>query len=383
MNKNKKGDNMDFKNIFNRGKEYAVKVKDNINKTIEDANNKKALIEEKINNAVFLSSSSFQPIKIEVLDNNQQTFYDYLIQECKLNGNENVNSLISLIVLNNEVLLTNTTLTDKKQLENYNVFFTENNMYILKDSNYLLFPYSDIKKIQLLDRGVVSATLEFNNFVICFPTSVVDTILMLISNEEKRKEWKTNIQNKYLDFKNQRDDDNSVIGMEKRIIANGLQMNKTTNWIRNNFEIISNRIQENEQILYPFVGMLNYRTNTDPGVANAFALTNHRLVYANQGLMGDNFFAIPRNQITGITLNNTALDGVITIHTSVKSITIGVAAEKSLALFNYLKSQFENNETAKNDSTSIADEIAKLKDLLDAGAITQEEFEQGKAKLLG
>ena len=383
MNKNKKGDNMDFKNIFNRGKEYAVKVKDNINKTIEDANNKKALIEEKINNAVFLSSSSFQPIKIEVLDNNQQTFYDYLIQECKLNGNENVNSLISLIVLNNEVLLTNTTLTDKKQLENYNVFFTENNMYILKDSNYLLFPYSDIKKIQLLDRGVVSATLEFNNFVICFPTSVVDTILMLISNEEKRKEWKTNIQNKYLDFKNQRDDDNSVIGMEKRIIANGLQMNKTTNWIRNNFEIIANRIQENEQILYPFVGMLNYRTNTDPGVANAFALTNHRLVYANQGLMGDNFFAIPRNQITGITLNNTALDGVITIHTSVKSITIGVAAEKSLALFNYLKSQFENNETAKNDSTSIADEIAKLKDLLDAGAITQEEFEQGKAKLLG
>ena len=383
MNKNKKGDNMDFKNIFNRGKEYAVKVKDNINKTIEDANNKKALIEEKINNAVFLSSSSFQPIKIEVLDNNQQTFYDYLIQECKLNGNENVNSLISLIVLNNEVLLTNTTLTDKKQLENYNVFFTENNMYILKDSNYLLFPYSDIKKIQLLDRGVVSATLEFNNFVICFPTSVVDTILMLISNEEKRKEWKTNIQNKYLDFKNQRDDDNSVIGMEKRIIANGLQMNKTTNWIRNNFEIISNRIQENEQILYPFVGMLNYRTNTDPGVANAFALTNHRLVYANQGLMGDNFFAIPRNQITGITLNNTALDGVITIHTSVKSITIGVSAEKSLALFNYLKSQFENNETAKNDSTSIADEIAKLKDLLDAGAITQEEFEQGKAKLLG
>lgn len=35
------------------------------------------------------------------------------------------------------------------------------------------------------------------------------------------------------------------------------------------------------------------------------------------------------------------------------------------------------------NSTSIADEIAKLKDLLDKGAITQEEYDAAKKKLLG
>ena len=43
---------MEFKNILNKGKEYASKVKDNINKTIEEANQKKALLEEKIANLI-------------------------------------------------------------------------------------------------------------------------------------------------------------------------------------------------------------------------------------------------------------------------------------------------------------------------------------------
>ena len=39
---------MDFKNILNKGREYAGRMKDNINKSIEESNQKKALLEEKM-----------------------------------------------------------------------------------------------------------------------------------------------------------------------------------------------------------------------------------------------------------------------------------------------------------------------------------------------
>lgn len=41
-----------------------------------------------------------------------------------------------------------------------------------------------------------------------------------------------------------------------------------------------------------------------------------------------------------------------------------------------------NTKSSTNSNFSLADEIKKLKDLLDAGAITQEEYEAGKKQLL-
>jgi len=55
-----------------------------------------------------------------------------------------------------------------------------------------------------------------------------------------------------------------------------------------------------------------------------------------------------------------------------------------LKVFNEFKSK-ENTPTeekSKSSETSVADEIKKFKDLLDSGAITEEEFENTKKKLL-
>ena len=50
----------------------------------------------------------------------------------------------------------------------------------------------------------------------------------------------------------------------------------------------------------------------------------------------------------------------------------------------HIKSSLYNNNKEKNDSSSFskADEIRKFKDLLDEGAITEEEYEKAKTKLL-
>lgn len=59
------------------------------------------------------------------------------------------------------------------------------------------------------------------------------------------------------------------------------------------------------------------------------------------------------------------------------------AKEVFEVLYNTFKSYKENGETSNTTTVSSADEIKKYKDLLDAGAITQEEFEAKKKQLLG
>lgn len=65
--------------------------------------------------------------------------------------------------------------------------------------------------------------------------------------------------------------------------------------------------------------------------------------------------------------------------------TSTVSNEKMEEVFNYVKKQVEiykNIETVQVNSFSNADEIKKYKELLDMGAITQEEFERKKQELL-
>ena len=374
---------MDFKNILNKGREYAGRMKDNINKSIEESNQKKALLEEKMAKANSLTKEEKHLIKNEPLNNDQQLLYEYLLKECKMSSNENINSLISLIVFKNEMILINTTLTDKTNLETYNFILSDKNIYMLKESSYIIWSYDDIDKLEVLSKGVLNSIIELNTYVVTIPTNVLDTVMLFLTKEENRKQWKTNIQNNFLEYKNQLHDDNSALGMEQKVLKNGLQINKNSTWLRSNFNLIASRLQENEKVLYPFVGMLNYRTNTDNGDYYAFALTNNRLLYACQGIMGDNFNAIPKEQITGIVMNTTTLNGIIKVSTTVKTITIGVTPEKALVICNSLKEQLNGGNKPENNSSSLADELLKLKKLFDSGVINEEEYEKGKAKLLG
>ena len=47
------------------------------------------------------------------------------------------------------------------------------------------------------------------------------------------------------------------------------------------------------------------------------------------------------------------------------------------------KSSSNSNSNSGGSSSSIADELKKLKDLADSGVITASEFEQQKSKILG
>ena len=72
------------------------------------------------------------------------------------------------------------------------------------------------------------------------------------------------------------------------------------------------------------------------------------------------------------------------------SATLGTEKHSKLKkimpeVYEYIQTQIrkaKNNENSKNNVTSTADEIKKYKELLDMGAITQEEFDLKKKELL-
>jgi len=64
----------------------------------------------------------------------------------------------------------------------------------------------------------------------------------------------------------------------------------------------------------------------------------------------------------------------------VKTYKVVDAINKALIKIDSVGESENNNES--NDGTSSADEVMKLKGLLDAGAITQEEYDLKKKELL-
>lgn len=151
-----------------------------------------------------------------------------------------------------------------------------------------------------------------------------------------------------------------------------------------------------EEILYiagtnTKISTLNTRkTETWPG---AVVLTNERMIFTQSVIFNqDGYTSVSLNDILSIDYMENALEGgTVNIHTAVKTYSI---------LVNYKKTSIEaiadeitkakDAYNAKHSalatpatSHSNLDEIKKLKELLDLGAITQEEFDAKKKQLLG
>ncbi len=91
-----------------------------------------------------------------------------------------------------------------------------------------------------------------------------------------------------------------------------------------------------------------------------------------------------------ITLKDNASGGTtITVNSSAKVFSLAAGAQqaknvnKFVDAFDSYISKYKKTASAVHDGSSAADEILKFKNLLDVGAITQEEFDAKKQQLLG
>jgi uncharacterized membrane protein YdbT with pleckstrin-like domain len=121
-----------------------------------------------------------------------------------------------------------------------------------------------------------------------------------------------------------------------------------------------------------------------------FVLTNERIIHRT-GVVAKTAKEIPLERVNDVTVDQGVLDRLLGAGT----ITLESAGEYGQTTFDEIahpievqKRIYEAAEARKGldgprVAVSVADEIAKLADLLDRGAITQQDFDAAKRKLLG
>lgn len=153
-------------------------------------------------------------------------------------------------------------------------------------------------------------------------------------------------------------------------------------------------IRDGEELLYAVSGM--YDNNTW-----LVACTNSRVLLLNKGMVyGLKQVDVPLDKINAVSFKTGALFGSIEIQNGASFMkietidkkvvkfmadTIKSAAQDFTAKQNGGYKQAQTAAPAESTSTNlplIADELIKLKSLVDAGVLTQDEFDTQKAKLL-
>ncbi|WP_279071469.1 PH domain-containing protein [Faecalicoccus pleomorphus] len=161
-------------------------------------------------------------------------------------------------------------------------------------------------------------------------------------------------------------------------------------WGIKHFKLIEQALQSDEEVLMCFIGLHNYVSMTKHDNNFAYAITNKRVIMAQQKVIGQVVQSVLLKNLNDITANSGITLGVITIDTIKEKFNVCVdiqSANNICEKVHEVLLSMEDSRTAQPQiqiqQTSSADEILKYKNLLDMGIITQDEFEQKKKQLLG
>lgn len=113
------------------------------------------------------------------------------------------------------------------------------------------------------------------------------------------------------------------------------------------------------------------------------------ILHEIKGMLSNAEKSIPLGNITSIDIDSSFVFSTLKITASgnaavIDGVPIAIANEIK-AIIEHLKSQDKKEEYSaiKKDTFDLADEIRELKDLLDDGLLTQDEFDAKKKQLLG
>lgn len=160
-------------------------------------------------------------------------------------------------------------------------------------------------------------------------------------------------------------------------------------WGLKHFGLIEDALFLDENVNMCFIGLHNYESATKHDNNFAYAVTNKRIICAQKKMIGQTVQTIALDNVNDITFSAGVLLGVITIDT-VREI-VNVAVDKLTAKnINdsiheaLLKSKSLATEpVASVPADDFADQLMKLKSLVDSGIITQDEFDAKKKQILG
>ena len=156
-----------------------------------------------------------------------------------------------------------------------------------------------------------------------------------------------------------------------------------------NFELIADALLNDEEVVMCFAGLHNFRSASKHDGNFAYAITTKRIIMAQQKLVGQSLLTISLDSLNDITLSTNMVSGILTIDTMKEKFNVQLSKRVALnvnerihAVLLTVKNQAKATPTPSVNPSSNADEILKYKNLLDMGAISQEEFDKKKTELL-
>ncbi|HEP2720990.1 TPA: PH domain-containing protein [Streptococcus pyogenes] len=151
--------------------------------------------------------------------------------------------------------------------------------------------------------------------------------------------------------------------------------------VNKEIKALSKILDDNETIQYATSGVLEGTV--------LMVLTQRRVLFIDCGLLyGMKQTEIPLDMVNSVSFKKGLLMGTITIsHGSGNSLIKNVPSNNCSIMTDKIKKCAEEYKgrkinTKTNVNSSVADELLKLKSLVESGILTQEEFETQKAKLL-
>ncbi len=152
-------------------------------------------------------------------------------------------------------------------------------------------------------------------------------------------------------------------------------------WGIKHFDLIADALDPDENVLMCMIGMKNKNDGT-----YAFAFTDKRIIMAKQNVIGSGVQSINYDYVNDVSMRKTLTQGYIEMDTMKEKFTVTLPIQTVAAVndsIHQVLNQVQNKTAAPAGQTSAADEILKYKNLLDMGAITQNEYDQKKRELLG
>lgn len=163
-------------------------------------------------------------------------------------------------------------------------------------------------------------------------------------------------------------------------------------WRLKHFQIVENQLNDDEEVLVAFIGIKNYVSLTNHEENWAYAVTNKRIIIGQKGLIGEKVDVISLRDLNDISFRKGLVFGVLIIDTIKEEFNVGIRKDIATnvhelvtnALMDLKEEMHQASQPVQQAKTDDPyEEVKKLKELLDMGIITEEEFNLKKKNILG
>lgn len=173
---------------------------------------------------------------------------------------------------------------------------------------------------------------------------------------------------------------------------NRLGQGTMKSWDLKHFTLVEKALQPDEDVKMVFEGLHNYQSATKHDSNFAYAVTDRRIIMAQKKLIGETVQSVALDYVNDITFSSGLAFGIVTVDTAKEKFNIALDKTQAKNISDRLHSLLldlkkapvtTENTTGQKAVDNQISMLYELKELLDAGVLTQEEFEAKKKQVLG